>query len=67
MTPEAGLRNLAEVSVWGSGSVRREILQSDDMADARVFRLNLPDEVHGSIVRCESVAPPSSTLVAEKI
>lgn len=36
---EAKLNNFNEVSVWGSGTPRREFLYSDDMADACVFLL----------------------------
>ncbi|MPM92527.1 GDP-L-fucose synthase [bioreactor metagenome] len=32
------------VTVWGTGSPRREFLYSEDMADACVFVMNLPDE-----------------------
>jgi GDP-L-fucose synthase len=32
------------VVVWGTGTPRREFLYSDDMADACVFLMNLPDE-----------------------
>ena len=32
-----------EVSVWGTGRPRRELLYSDDMADACLFLMNLPD------------------------
>ncbi len=31
------------VTVWGTGTPRREFLYSDDMADACVFLMNLPD------------------------
>ena len=41
---EAKLRGDATVTVWGSGTPRREFLYSDDMADACVFLMNLPDE-----------------------
>jgi len=54
---EAKVRNAAEVSVWGTGSVRREFLHSDDMADACVFLMNLPDDVYGTIAGSESQAP----------
>ena len=33
-----------EVVVWGTGTPRREFLYSDDMADACVFLMQLPDE-----------------------
>jgi GDP-L-fucose synthase len=40
----AKLNGQAEVEVWGTGNVRREFLHSDDMADACVFLMSLPDE-----------------------
>jgi GDP-L-fucose synthase len=36
--------NAPSVSVWGTGTPKREFLYSDDMADACVFLLGLPDE-----------------------
>lgn len=54
---EAKKSDAGEVSVWGTGSVRREFLHSDDMADACVFLMNLPDDVYASIARSESQAP----------
>jgi GDP-L-fucose synthase len=41
---EAKLANAPSVSVWGSGTPRREFLYSADMADACVYLMNLPDE-----------------------
>jgi GDP-L-fucose synthase len=46
-----------QVSVWGTGEARREFLHSDDMADACVFLMNLPDEEYESITRSE-LHPP---------
>jgi GDP-L-fucose synthase len=40
---EAKLKNSPSVKVWGTGTPRREFLYSEDMADACVFLLNLPD------------------------
>ncbi|MEW6413887.1 MAG: GDP-L-fucose synthase [Pseudomonadota bacterium] len=40
---EARLANAPSVSVWGTGTPRREFLYSDDMADACVYLMNLPD------------------------
>jgi GDP-L-fucose synthase len=54
---EAKVADAAEVSVWGTGSVLREFLHSDDMADACVFLMNLSDERYGSIVSSELQAP----------
>jgi GDP-L-fucose synthase len=41
---EAKTGNAKEVVVWGSGTPRREFLYSEDLADACVFLMNLPDE-----------------------
>jgi GDP-L-fucose synthase len=54
---EAKITNAAEVSVWGTGSALREFLHSDDMADASVFLMNLPDEVIEPITRSKLQAP----------
>ena len=47
---EARLRGDATVTVWGSGTPRREFLYSDDMADACVFLMALPDERYGALL-----------------
>jgi len=41
---EAKTGNAATVTVWGTGTPKREFLYSDDMADACVYLMNLPDE-----------------------
>jgi GDP-L-fucose synthase len=41
---EARLNQAKEVVVWGTGNVRREFLHVDDMADACVFVMNLPED-----------------------
>jgi GDP-L-fucose synthase len=38
------------VTVWGSGTPRREFLYSDDMADACVHLMNLPDERYQALL-----------------
>lgn len=40
---EARVQGAANVTVWGTGTPRREFLYSDDMAEACVFLMNLPD------------------------
>ncbi len=40
---EAKQGNSPTVSVWGSGTPRRELMYSDDMADACVYLMSLPD------------------------
>jgi len=47
---EAKMRGDKEVTVWGTGTPRREFLHSDDMADACVFLINLSDEKFASIL-----------------
>ncbi|MDO9632811.1 MAG: GDP-L-fucose synthase, partial [Humidesulfovibrio sp.] len=41
---EAKVRGEASVTVWGTGEPTREFLYSDDMAQACVYLLNLPEE-----------------------
>ena len=41
---EAKVRNEPAVTVWGTGTPRREFLHSDDMAQACIHLLELPDE-----------------------
>ena len=43
---EAKINNLDNVEVWGSGSVMREFLFVDDMADASFFVMNLTKEAY---------------------
>ena len=40
---QAKSENSPTVTVWGTGTPRREFMYSDDMADACVFLMNLPD------------------------
>ena len=41
---EAKLASAPSVTVWGTGTPRREFMYSEDMADACVHLMNLPDE-----------------------
>ena len=47
---EAHTRGAPQVVVWGSGTPRREFLYSDDMADACVFLMNLPDNRYDALL-----------------
>jgi GDP-L-fucose synthase len=40
---EAKVHNDASVTAWGTGSPKREFVYSDDVADACIFLMNLPD------------------------
>ena len=47
---EAKQRGDASVTVWGTGTPRREFLYSDDMADACVFLMGLSDERYTALL-----------------
>lgn len=50
---EAKLNSQPSVAIWGTGTPRREFLYSDDMADACVFLMNLPDEQYQPLLAAE--------------
>lgn len=45
---EAKLSNAASVTIWGTGSPRREFLYVDDMAEASIHVMNLDAEVYAA-------------------
>ena len=47
---EAKLRGDKAVTVWGTGTPRREFMYSEDMAQACVFLMNLPDAQFQSLL-----------------
>jgi len=47
---EARQRGLRKVTVWGTGRPRREFMYIDDMAQACVYLMNLPDERYGALL-----------------
>lgn len=47
-----------EIIVWGTGTPKREFLNSDDLADASIFLMCLPDEKYSSLVNPQSLLPP---------
>ncbi|TRZ56760.1 MAG: GDP-L-fucose synthase [Rhodocyclaceae bacterium] len=53
---EAKQGHAAEVSIWGSGTPRREFLFSDDMADACLHLMNLDDALFNKFLGAD--APP---------
>jgi len=55
-THEAKTAGLAQVTVWGTGAPMREFLYSEDMAEACVYLLNLPDVEFGALFN--DSAPP---------
>ena len=59
---EAKQRGDKKVVVWGSGTPRREFLYSDDMAEACLFLMNLPDEQFAAVINPQPSAPPLINL-----
>jgi GDP-L-fucose synthase len=55
---EAKQRGAKEVVVWGTGTPKREFLYSEDMADACIFLLNLPDKELNAVLSPDASAPP---------
>jgi GDP-L-fucose synthase len=55
-TAEAKAADAAEVTVWGSGTPRRELLYSDDLAEACCFLMNMDDASFSSLLTDD--APP---------
>lgn len=54
---EAKTAGDSEVVVWGTGTVRREFLHSDDMASACVFLMSLPDREFQRLTSSRSEPP----------
>lgn len=47
---EAEQNNQPSVTVWGTGTPKREFLYSDDMADACVYLMNLPQDQYQALL-----------------
>lgn len=45
---EAKMNNVNSISIWGSGTPKREFLYVDDMASASVFIMNLDDKTYNN-------------------
>jgi GDP-L-fucose synthase len=50
---EAKLAGKRKLAVWGTGKPRREFLYSDDLAEACIHLLNLPDAIYDGLIRAE--------------
>ena len=51
---EAKTRKDMDVTVWGTGAPCREFLYSDDLADACIFLMNLPEAVFASLLSSDA-------------
>ncbi len=56
-THEARIRGDRHVTVWGTGTPRRELLFSDDMADACIFLAGLSGETYDDVFENGALAP----------
>lgn len=50
--PASEVSRSDKVVIWGTGEPKREFLHADDLADASLFLMNLPDEEYQSLVTC---------------
>jgi GDP-L-fucose synthase len=53
---EAKARGNATVTIWGTGTPRREFMYSEDMADACVYLMNLPNEEYSALLGSDEAA-----------
>ena len=54
-----GSMHHARVTLWGTGSPRRELLHVDDLADACVYLMNLPRERFSTLTQIHSITGES--------
>ena len=54
---EAKTNNSSDVTIWGTGSPRREFLYSDDLADACLFLMDLDQRRFDSLVANDQTPP----------
>jgi GDP-L-fucose synthase len=54
---EARATGQREVTLWGTGTPRREFLYSDDLAEACIFLMNLNRQTFDILVASEMIAP----------
>lgn len=60
---EAKVSGAAAVTMWGTGRPRREMLHSDDMAEACVTMMELPDDRFDRLLGSADPASPQPPLV----
>ncbi|MHA7841394.1 MAG: GDP-L-fucose synthase family protein [Gammaproteobacteria bacterium] len=52
------VNNKPTVSLWGTGTIKREFLYAADLADACIFLMNLPDNIFESLLHKEGSQYP---------
>jgi len=63
-------KQVSKVSVWGTGNPKREFMYNEDMADACIFLMNLPDDQFELLLgsdRNDGIAPIVNIGVGEDI
>lgn len=53
---DAKINNASEIVVWGTGTPKREFLYNEDMADACVYLMSLPDSLYQSLLGSDEFA-----------
>ena len=48
---EAKIENRSEVEIWGTGKPRREFLYVDDLAEACLFLMSLPEDQYVNLLK----------------
>jgi GDP-L-fucose synthase len=54
---EAKTAGRDEVTIWGTGKPMREFMHADDMADACLYLMELPEEAYAGLTASAAVAP----------
>ena len=54
---EAKVNDAPAVEIWGTGKPKREFLYADDMADAGIFLMNLPEKQYNALI-ASATRPP---------
>ena len=58
ITEKSSLRPATAISLWGSGTPRREFLYNNDMAEAVIYLMGLPDNIFNEICTIDPAEPP---------
>lgn len=59
---EAKIRSEEKVVIWGTGTPKREFLHVEDLADACLFLMNLPEETYDSLLAAGPQSPAPALI-----